>query len=219
MHPCVKQFCKVALQYEHQQKKRFADTFIDKLKPILDEDEIEKVKKTTKYRLCKQQRNINKIVLQNTIDEHQKIHNKNIMKYLIIELKANMPHTTILQKRHSIAQKVMNEINNNSCSLKEARNKIYKQHGISIMYEVKSQDRKTTEENMHVERDYNEFSGKIVYGWDNDGEALYHPTFGANIDGPTYKKAGPMWRELLELRWEQKSFFEENESLDDYRGY
>jgi hypothetical protein len=87
------------------------------------------------------------------------------------------------------------------------------------MYEVKSQDRKTTEENMHVERDYNEFSGKIVYGWDNDGEALYHPTFGANIDGPTYKKAGPMWRELLELRWEQKSFFEENESLDDYRGY
>ena len=53
---------------------------------------------------------------------------------------------------------------------------------------------KTNNQNVHIERDYDEYSGGIVYGWDSDGEVLYEPTFGAYIGAPTFKKSGRQWR-------------------------
>lgn len=217
MHPCVQRFCKISLRYEHQQKKMFASALIEKLRPILREDEIDEVLKKMRMRLTKQHNNVKKMVM-NESDEKM-VHRKNVMKFLIVELKANLPHTTSIQKRHFIAQKVLNEMEKNSVTLDEAKQNVYAQYNIQVMYTIPVDLNKTNEHNMDIERDYDEYSGRIVYGWDDDGEAVYEPTFGANIEAPTFKKAGPMWRQLLDNRWEQRSWYEEDETIDDYRGY
>ena len=54
-----------------------------------------------------------------------------------MELKANMPHTTIVQKRHAMAQKVMNETHAHAhvLSLEDAKKNIYAH--LSILTEYK----------------------------------------------------------------------------------
>ena len=215
MHPCVKKFCKMGALYESQQHKLFATDLIAKLRPVVDEEQIRQVLKNMNLSMAL-------VKKQNTSKNNEYVSDTqktNIMKFLIMELKANMPHTTIVQKRHVIAQKVMNEMHTNALSLEDAKNKIYPMYDINITQNIPMDVNKTNEQNMHIERDYDEYSGRIVYGWDSDGEVLYEPTFGAYIDAPTFKNSGIKWREVLNNRWEPLSFYDEDEELDDFTGY
>ena len=103
-------------------------------------------------------------------------------------------------------------------TLEESKKIIYKKHNVFITHPVEYDTMRTDENNMNIEREYDEIRGCIVYGWNDDWEALYEPTFGANITPPTHKQAGYKWREVLENRWEQRSNDYDDEELDTYIG-
>jgi hypothetical protein len=144
---------------------------------------------------------------------------KNMLSYVMRELKCNMPISTTLRLRVTLANEVlecMRKLPDNSFT--EAREVVYKNNGIFITKTISVDDNRTDEHNMNVEREYDEYKGMIVYGWDDTGEVLYEPTFNARIPPPSFKESGPIWKAVLEERWEQKSYFEEDESLEAYTG-
>lgn len=142
-----------------------------------------------------------------------------MLKYVIKELKYNMSKSTPMETRNKIAQKVINEMNNKKISFEEAKKKIYLDNCIYISYIISDDDdTRTNKDNMNVEREYDEYSGRVVYGWDDDGELVYEPTIGLNIEAPTFRNGGPLWRELLDRRWEQRSCYNEDDVIDDYQG-
>ena len=128
-----------------------------------------------------------------------------------------MSKSTPVEKRNRIAQRVINEMNTGK-SFEESKDIIYKKYNIFISYQVGHDNDRANRENMNVEREYDEYCGQSIYGWDDDGEVLYEPTFGAFIEPPSFKEGGPRWREILDHRWEQRSFYEEDETIDDFKG-
>ena len=218
MNPLVQQFCKVSLRYENQIKKKITNELLVKLEPLLEHDQIQEVKKLMKKRIKKQYDTHKKAVMNDEVSQASVTHKSNIMKYLVKELKYNMSLTTPLRKRLKIAQEVIKDMEENSTTLEKSKESVYKKYDIFITKNVNLNVDVTDENNMDIEREYDEFRGSIVYGWDADGEALYEPTFGAYIVPPTFKEAGPKWREVLEERWEQRSHYEEDEALDNYIG-
>ena len=79
----------------------------------------------------------------------------------------------------------------------------------------------TTKENYKEEREYDEIRGKVVYGWaEKTGELRYTPKIGLLKNPPSYKKAGKKWKEILNERWEQQSYWggENNLEGDNFTG-
>uniref|UniRef100_A0A6C0BS66 Uncharacterized protein n=1 Tax=viral metagenome TaxID=1070528 RepID=A0A6C0BS66_9ZZZZ len=143
----------------------------------------------------------------------------NMKKYILKELKYNMsPVTTSLTERFSIAQEVLKLMRKSNITLTSAKCIVYTKYNIFITHPVEFDTSKTDENNMHEEREYDEIRGCIVYGWNDDGDVLYEPTFNANITPPTYKQSCHQWREVLENRWEQRSYCDPEEELDTYIG-
>jgi 6-pyruvoyl-tetrahydropterin synthase len=206
------------LRYENQTKRKITKEILDKLGAVLQDDEMNILKKGINKRINKQYINKKKALLKDENKEASSTHLGNIFKYLLKELKYNMPVTTPLKTRLEIGKEVMDHMANTNISLIEAKGIVYDKHGIYITNPVSENTDVTDEHNMHIEREYDEFRGCIVYGWNDDGEALYEPTFGAIITPPTFKEAGPKWREVLEQRWEQRSYYDDDEELDTYIG-
>jgi hypothetical protein len=138
--------------------------------------------------------------------------------YILKELKINLPASTSLSERTRICSKILAVSKNQLISLPEARKLVYDELSIFICNHVSLDVNKTDMYNMNDEREYDEYRGAIVYGWDDDGEALYEPTIGANINPPKYEDAGFHWKTVLEERWEQRSYREEGETKLTYQG-
>lgn len=219
MHPSIELFCKVSLRYETQKKNAIAQELTENLKHEMSTSKLNLVKKELKTKIIKQ-RNIAKKVAQTetTPLEHAKrVHQRNLMKFIITELRMNMSPTTMLKKRIRIATQVLRKIESGFAYL-DAKNELYKKHGVYVTYEVPLNEKATTMENMGMEREFDEMLNQIVYGWDDAGEALYYPTFGASTIPPEYKKAGPIWKRVLNNRWEQMSDYDDDDMLETYTG-
>lgn len=134
------------------------------------------------------------------------------------ELKYNLPMTTTLKERANIFKEIVRLSRSKKISLVEAKEQVYKAKSIYIIQVVDPDVNRTDANNMHEEREYNEYKGMPVYGWTDDGDALYEPTLGALVVAPEYKFAGFEWRTVLEERWLQRSFIDDDETLDTYRG-
>lgn len=134
------------------------------------------------------------------------------------ELKYNLPMTTTLKDRANILKEIICLSRSQNISLTEAKQKIYQSKSIYIVQIVDPDVNRTDTNNMHEEREYNEYIGAPVYGWTEEGDALYEPTLGSLVVAPEYRYAGFEWRNVLEERWLQRSWVDEGESLETYRG-
>jgi hypothetical protein len=73
----------------------------------------------------------------------------------------------------------------------------------------------TTKNNYTEEREYDEIRGKSVYGWsEKTGEIRYNPKIGLLKRPPKYKNAGKKWKEILNERWDQQSYWGGEDGLD-----
>lgn len=208
-------FTKLSKKYQYHLRKRFAKDLCDRLKDHLDEHEINKVMNELKLRTYSAPK---KATLQtNPIKHAEDTNRSNLLKFLVRELKENMSKSTSMNDRNKIAQKVINQMNK-GMSFEESKKIVYEKYHIMVSYQVGLDNDRTNRENMHIEREYDELCGKIIYGWDDSGEVLYEPTFGCLIEPPTFKEGGDRWREILDYRWEQKSSFEDGETIDEFKG-
>lgn len=246
MNEIVANFFKLSLQYENKVKKQLVNEIVSKIKPFVKNDDILKNVKENLHKYVNDKKrsvvtlsNLREIENNHRIiprikkksssksvkkeDEQQPSRTPdpnllNMKKFLLKELKYNMPITTPLSSRFDISNEVLRMMRKDNLNLDAAKQIVYKKHNIFITHPVEYDTMKTDENNMDVEREYDEIRGSVVYGWDDDGEALYEPTFGANITPPTHKNAGYKWREVLENRWEQRSNYDYDEELDTYIG-
>ena len=219
MHPSIDLFCKMSLRYELQQKNKIAQEFTEQLKDKMPASKLNIVKKSVKSKITKQN-NIAKQITQkdtNFVEHAKAVHRQNVMKFIISELRLNMPITTMLKKRIQIASHIIRGMDEGA-SYHDAKHSLYQKHNVFVSYKVPIDDNVTTMEDMHIEREFDELLQKIIYGWDDDGEALYAPTFGAIITPPIYVKGGPMWKRILNHRWEQRSEYDDDEMLENYDG-
>lgn len=208
-------FRNISLKYQRQLRKQFHHEILEKLSDHLSEEDMLNVIKTLNIRVNKSLLRKKKEI-DNT--EHaQNVNRSNLLKYVIRELKENMSKSTPIDKRNRIAQRVINEMNHGK-TFEEAKDTIYKKYKIFISYQVGHDNDRTNHENMNIEREHDEYSGKNIYGWDDNGEVLYEPTFGAFIDPPSFKEGGPRWREILDHRWEKLSSYEDDETIDSFKG-
>lgn len=208
-------FTKVSKKYQYHLRKKFAKDLCDRLKDHLDEHELNQVMKELKLRTYSAPK---KATLQTNPEKHAEDTNRsNLLKFLVRELKENMSKSTSMKDRNKIAQKVINQMNE-GMSFDESKKAVYEQCNIHVSYQVGLDNDRTNRENMHIEREYDELCGQIIYGWDDYGEVLYEPTFGCLIEPPTFKEGGDRWREILDYRWEQKSSFEDGETIDEFKG-
>ena len=208
-------FTKVSKKYQYHLRKKFAKDLCDRLKDHLDEHELNQVMKELKLRTYSAPK---KATLQTNPEKHAEDTNRsNLLKFLVRELKENMSKSTSMKDRNKIAQKVIKQMKE-GMSFDESKKAVYEQYNIHVSYQVGLDNDRTNRENMHIEREYDELCGQIIYGWDDYGEVLYEPTFGCLIEPPTFKEGGDRWREILDYRWEQKSSFEDGETIDEFKG-
>ena len=211
----IETFTKISRRYQYQLRKKMTKELCNRLKDHLTECEINEVMKELKLRTCTAPK---KTISQIDPLKHAEDTNRsNLLKFLIRELKENMSKSTPITTRNIIAQKVINKMNA-GMSFEEAKSRVYEKHKIFISYEVGFDNDRSNHENMHIEREYDEYSGKIIYGWDDYGEVLYEPTFGCLIEPPSFKDGGERWREILDIRWEQKSNYEDDETIHEFKG-
>lgn len=244
MNDVVSNFFKLSVQYERRVKKQLVNDVVSKIKPYVKDEEVLKeiqksiqkhvhkknnVAKLNKFRVIEGDSNNHPVVprLINTKKVKREapqqsktpdVNLSNMKKFLLKELKYNMPITTPLSHRFDISNEVLRIMRKDNLNLDSAKQIVYKKHNVFITHPVEYNTMKTDENNMDVEREYDELRGSVVYGWDDDGEALYEPTFGANITPPTHKNAGYRWRSVLENRWEQRSNYDCDEELESYLG-
>lgn len=216
----IEAFTKISHKYQYQLRRKFAKEVCEKLKPHLGEDELLQVMRDLRLRLVTPNNSKNKSkqdLKMNPTKHAENINKSNLLKFLVRELKENMSKSTPMHERNRIAQKIINKMNE-GLSFDDAKLFVYKQYNIHISYIVGTDNDRTNHENKDVEREYDEYSGKSIYGWDDDGEVLYEPTFGCLIEPPTFKEGGLRWREILENRWEQRSSYDEDETIHDFKG-
>lgn len=242
MNEMVEDFFRLSIQYEKKIKNELVNEIVSKMKPYVhDEDKMKKLKKSIKKYMNKKNRRVvsfiqlkyngNEIIPKlkpnkvkasddtSSTDKRKSDFNvSNMKKYILKELKYNMPITTRLSDRFDIANEILKLMRKDDLTLDESKKIIYKKHNVFITHAVEYDTMRTDENNMNIEREYDEIRGCIVYGWNDNWEALYEPTFGANITPPTHKQAGYKWREVLENRWEQRSNDYDDEELDTYIG-
>lgn len=245
MNDIVASFFKLSVQYERRVKKKLVSDVISKIKPYVNDKELLKeiqksiqkhvndknkvVADLSKFRVMEEDNNNHPIIprLKKTKKVKKEkpqqsrtpdVNLSNMKKFILKELKYNMPITTPLCNRFDISNEVLRIMRKENLNLDSAKQIVYKKHNVFITHSVEYDTMKTDENNMDVEREYDELRGSVVYGWDDDGEALYEPTFGANITPPTHKNAGYRWRAVLENRWEQRSNYDCDEDLDTYIG-
>ena len=143
---------------------------------------------------------------------------KNInSEFIMRELKYNLLDNSSLSNRKLIVKEILKEFKK-SKSFELAKSTVYLKRNIVIVNQVSIDPNRSDENNKMIERDYDELRGCIVYGWDDDGEPLYEETYGCLIVSPTFKEAGHTWREVLQERWEQRSYCSEDENIDEYDG-
>lgn len=248
MNDIVASFFKLSVQYERSVKRKLVSEVISKIKPYVTDDEVLKeiqksvqkhvneknkeVANLSKFRVMEEDSNNHPVIPRLKTKKVKKVKKEekpqqsrtpdvnlsNMKKFLLKELKYNMPITTPLSDRFDISNEILRLMRKENLNLDGAKQIVYKKHNIFITHPVEYDTMKTDENNMDVEREYDELRGSAVYGWDDDGEALYEPTFGANITPPTHKNAGYRWRAVLENRWEQRSTYDCDEELDTYIG-
>ena len=245
MNDIVASFFKLSVQYERRVKKKLVSDVFSKIKPyVKDEEVLKEIQKSiqkhvneknkvvanlSKFRVIEEDNNNHPIIprLKKTKKVKKEkpqqsrtpdVNLSNMKKFILKELKYNMPITTPLCDRFDISNEVLRIMRKENLNLDSAKQIVYKKHNVFITHSVEYDTMKTDENNMDVEREYDELRGSVVYGWDDDGEALYEPTFGANITPPTHKNAGYRWRAVLENRWEQRSNYDCDEDLDTYIG-
>jgi hypothetical protein len=245
MNETVENFFKLSIHHEKKIRRSLVNEIIAKIKPhVNDEAELKKIGKLIRKYMNKRNRRVvsiseskrleslkkneniydtlkNKTVKEEVVKEIKKNDTNfiNMKKYILKELKYNMsPVTTSLTERFSIAQEVLKLMRKSNITLTSAKCIVYTKYNIFITHPVEFDTSKTDENNMHEEREYDEIRGCIVYGWNDDGDVLYDPTFNANITPPTYKQSCHRWREVLENRWEQRSYCDPEEELDTYIG-
>ena len=208
-------FTKISKKYQYQLRKKFTKDLCGRLSDHLDEHEIDQVMKELKLRTYTAPK---KTAVQMDPTKHAEETNRsNLLKYLIRELKENMSKCTPMLERNRIAQQVINQMNKGS-SFEDAKKRIYELNNIYISYKVGEDNDRSNLENMNVEREYDEYCGKVIYGWDDHGEILYEPTFGCLISPPSFKYGGERWREILDNRWEQKSSYDDDETIHEFKG-
>ena len=207
-------FSDISMKYQRQLKKQFSREILSKLQHHLTEADIEDIEKKLKIRVLRKISASEKI---NEAKHAENVNKSNLLKFVIRELKENMSKSTPIEKRNKIAQRVINEMNNGK-TFEHAKDTIYNKYNIFISYQVGKDNDRTNRENMCVEREYDEYSGRSIYGWDDDGEVLYEPTFGAIIDPPSFREGGPRWREILDHRWEKRSCCNDEEVIDNFKG-
>ena len=212
----IETFIKISQKYQYQLRRKFAKEVCGKLKAHLAEDELVQVMKDLRMRLVVQKKPKHDLEI-NPVKHAENINKSNLLKFLIRELKENMSKSTPMHERNRIAQRIINKMNE-GISFDDAKEQVYLQQNIRISYKVGTDNDRTNHENKDVEREYDEYSGKSIYGWDDDGEVLYEPTFGCLIEAPSFKEGGFRWREILENRWEQRSSYDEDETIHDFTG-
>ena len=219
-------FTKVSTRYQYQLRRKLAIELKERLKDYLNEEDLNNLLRRMNLQFGNKKNNGKKTSLSNNDHEDGKcidttrVENctkTNLLKFVIRELKENMAKSTPLYQRNKIAQKVINLMNNGE-SFQSAKSYIYEKNNICVTYQVGFDNDRTHFENMDIEREYDECSGKIIYGWDDFGEVLYEPTFGACISPPTFKDGGEIWREVLDNRWEQRSYYEDDDVIDNFKG-
>ena len=236
----IKQFLNIKSRFESKIKKNILDTVCEELrrkKNASNEDitklrseffkEYTRIKKIVIKKLKEDEKNKEKENNKNSRtrqkkEEYKKKQDEEIMRefssFTMKELKYNLPMTTSMKDRVQIFRDIVFLSKSEKISLEEAKKNIYQKKGIYIVQEVDQDTNRTDVNNMYDEREYDEYRGSPVYGWNDEGEALYEPTVGANIIAPEYRHAGFEWRNVLEERWLQRSYIEEGETLDTYRG-
>lgn len=248
MNDIVESFFKLSVQYERRVKQKLVSEVVSKIKPYVKDEEVLKdiqknvqkhvheknkvVANLSKFRVMEEDNNNHPIIPRLKTKKMKKkdpcvvvqqsrtpdVNLSNMKKFLLKELKYNVPITTPLSDRFDISNEVLKLMRKENLNLDNAKQIVYKKHHVFITHPVQYDTMKTDENNMDVEREYDELRGCVVYGWDDDDEALYEPTFGANITPPTHKNAGYRWRAVLENRWEQRSNYDCDEELDTYIG-
>lgn len=245
MNEMVEDFFRLSIQYEKKMKRELVSDIVSRIRPYIKDDHKMKdlSRSIIKYMNKKNRRVVSfptsrsesegkEIVPKLKADKNTASTNKssknsntpdfnlsNMKKFILKELKYNMSITTPLSDRFNIANEILKLMRKDEMTLDNAKKIVYKKYDIFITHPVEYDTTKTDENNMNIEREYDEIRGCIVYGWNDDGEALYEPTFGANITPPTHKQSGYKWREVLENRWEQRSNYDNDEDeLDTYIG-
>jgi hypothetical protein len=215
-------YTKISKKYEHQLKRRLVKELSERLREHMNDDEISEVVKNMKL-ICNETKQKEK-EKECTKDIHvinvlhaEKVNQSNLLKFVIRELKENMSKSTKVDKRNKIAQRVINEMNK-GCSFEDAKEIVYTKYSVFISYKVGLDNDRTNHENMNIEREYDEYSGRSIYGWDDTGEVLYKPVFGALIDPPNFREGGEIWREILESRWEHKSLYDDDDNIENFKG-
>jgi hypothetical protein len=73
----------------------------------------------------------------------------------------------------------------------------------------------TTNNNKHIEREFDELKNKPVYGWTvKQRQPQYKPAIGLLKKPPVYENAGSRWKKVLEERFEQQSWYGGNNNLN-----
>lgn len=212
-------FSNTSMKYERQLKRAFAKELMGRLNEHMSDDDMNDVMKQLKLRMIVPKKKVTPELKKHDDDTARadNTNKSNLLKFVIRELKENMSKSTEMRVRNKIAQQVINKIND-GFSFEDSKVAIYAQYNIQITYKVGEDNNRTNLENMSIEREYDEYSGRIIYGWDDSGEALYEPTYGVVIEPPTFKNGGNRWREILEHRWEQRSWYDDDEVIDEFVG-
>lgn len=236
----IQQFLRKKSRFESKIKKRILDTVCEELriKQNVSNEDIKKLRSdffkeysVIKKKILKKQKddsknnekeNDKKSIITQKKEEYKKKQDEEIMRefsaFTMKELKYNLPMTASMKDRVQIFKDIVFLSRSEKIPLNVAKNIVYQKKSIYIVQEVDHDTNRTDVNNMNDEREYDEYRGSPVYGWDDDGEALYEPSIGANIIPPEYRHAGFKWRSVLEDRWLQRSYFEEEETIDTYRG-
>ena len=243
----ISSFFKISERFIFQQNKLILENTLFKLKDIISENEMsfvedvcgKKKKYVSKKKLAeieaqkdvkkdplivKEEDHIPLIVKEKDpliVEEKDPVEpvlkKNNNSEFIMRELKYNLLNNSSLSNRTLIVKEILKEFKK-SKDFDLAKFIVYKKRNIVIVNPVSVDPNRSDENNKMIERDYDELRGCVVYGWNDDGEPLYEETYGCLIVPPTFKEAGHTWREVLQERWEQRSYCSEDENMDEYDG-